>query len=76
MGTQANRRRKGQGGLFIVPLETWNEFKQAYEVVVHYRSVTEIKDPQNPSKRKRISGTAKSPAEAQARMQMKFLRTW
>lgn len=74
MGTQANRRRKGQGGLFIVPLETWNEFKQAYEVVDHYRAVTEIKDPQNPSKRKRISGTAKSPAEAQARMQKSLER--
>jgi integrase len=68
MGTSANRRRKGQGGLYLVPLETWNEFKQAYEVVDHYRAVTEIKDPENPDKRKRITGTAKSPAEAQARM--------
>lgn len=68
MGTSANRRRKGQGGLYLVPLETWNEFKQGYEVVDHYRAVTEIKDPDNPAKRKRISGTAKSPAEAQARM--------
>lgn len=74
MGTQANRRRKGQGGLYIVPLRTWNDFKQTYEVVDHYRAVTEIKDLQNPNKRKRITGTGKSPDEARARMQKSLER--
>lgn len=74
MGTSANRRRKGQGGLYIVPLKTWNEFKQTYEVVDHYRAVTEIKDLQNPENRKRITGTAKSPDEAMARMQKSLER--
>ena len=74
MGTQANRRHKGQGGLYIVPLRTWNDFKQTYEVVDHYRAVTEIKDLQNPDKRKRITGTGKSPDEARARMQKSLER--
>jgi integrase len=74
MGTQTNRRRKGQGGLYIVPLKTWNEFKLSYEVVDHYRAVKEISDLDNPGKRKRITGTAKSPDEAMARLQKSLER--
>jgi hypothetical protein len=74
MGTSITRRRKGQGDLYLVPLKTWNEFKQAYEIVDHYRAVIEIKDPENPDKRKRITGTAKSTSEAQARMQKSLER--
>lgn len=38
----APRRRKGQGGLFIIRRQAWNEVRQAYEEVDFYRATKEI----------------------------------
>ena len=68
MGNPKPRRRKGQGGLFIIRKTAWNEFKQTYEEVDFYRATKDIQDPSNPNKRKTITGTGRSPQEAQTRL--------
>jgi len=64
----APRRRKGQGGLFIIRGQAWNEVRQAYEEVDFYRATRDIENPDDPSKRKQITGTGRSPKEAQDRL--------
>ena len=64
----AHRRRKGQGGLFIIRGQAWNEVRQAYEEVDYYRATRDIENPDDPSKRKQITGTGRSPKEAQDRL--------
>jgi integrase len=68
MGNQANRRRKGAGGLYIIRRQAWNEVKQTYETVDFYQASKDIEDPENPDKRKRITGTGRSPQEANNRL--------
>jgi integrase len=68
MGETKPRRRKGQGGLFIIRKSAWNDFKQAYEEVDFYRATKDIENPDDPSKRKTITGTGRSPKEAQDRL--------
>jgi integrase len=68
MGETRPRRRKGQGGLYIVRGQAWNEFKQTYEEVDFYQASKDISDPENPDKRKRIRGTGRTPQEAQQRL--------
>lgn len=74
MGQTKPRRRKGQGGLFIVRQQAWNEFKQAYEEVDFYRATRDIPNPDDPLKRKTITGTGRSPKEAQDRLQRSLER--
>ena len=64
----APRRRKGQGGLFIIRGQAWNEVRQAYEEVDFYRATRDIENPDDPTKRKQITGTGRSPKEAQDRL--------
>jgi len=66
--TTAHRRRKGQGGLFIIRGQAWNEVRQAYEEVDFYRATRDIENPDDPSKRKQITGTGRFPKEAQDRL--------
>lgn len=68
MGENKPRRRKGQGGLFIIRKAAWNDFKQAYEEVDFYRATKDIENPDDPSRRKTITGTGRSPKEAQDRL--------
>jgi integrase len=68
MGESRPRRRKGQGGLYIIRGQAWNEFKQTYEEVDFYQASKDVEDPDNPDKRKRITGTGRSPSEAQVRL--------
>ena len=65
---QRPRRPKGQGGLFIIRGQAWNEFKQIYEEVDFYRATRDIENPDDPTKRKQITGTGRSPKEAQDRL--------
>ena len=62
------RRRKGQGGLFIIRGQAWNEVRQAYEEVDFYRATKDIENQDDPTKRKQITGTGRSPKEAQDRL--------
>jgi integrase len=66
--SSAPRRRKGQGGLFIIRGQAWNEVRQAYEEVDFYRATRDIENPDDPTKRKQITGTGRSPKEAQDRL--------
>ena len=68
MGARNRKDQYGKGGLYIIRRQAWNEFKQAYEEVDFYQASKELKDPQNPDKRKRVTGTGRSPQEAQARL--------
>lgn len=68
MGESKPRRRKGQGGLFIIRGQAWNEVRQTYEEVDFYRATRDIENPDDPSKRKQITGTGRSPKEAQDRL--------
>ena len=68
MASRSRKDRYGKGGLYIIRREAWNEFKQAYEMVDFYQASKEVQDPQNPDKRKRVTGTGRSPQEAQARL--------
>lgn len=66
--TTAPRRRKGQGGLFIIKGQAWNEVRQTYEEVDFYRATKDIENPDDPTKRKQITGTGRSAKEAQDRL--------
>ena len=68
------RRRKGQGGLFIIRKPAWNEFKQAYEEVDFYRATRDVPDPANPDRKVRVTGTGRTPQEAQDRLQKSITR--
>ena len=68
MGEPTKRRRKGSGGLYIIQRNAWNEVKQTYELVEFYQASKDIEDPENPDKRKRITGTGRSPQEANNRL--------
>jgi integrase len=68
MAARSRKDRYGKGGLYIIRREAWNEFKQAYEMVDFYQASKEIDDPQDPDKRKRVTGTGRSPQEAQSRL--------
>jgi integrase len=62
------RRRKGQGGLFIIKGQAWNEVRNTYEEVDFYRATRDIENPDDPTKRKQITGTGRSVKEAQDRL--------
>lgn len=62
------RRRKGQGGLFIIRGQAWNEVKQTYEEIDFYRATRDLENPAFPNRRKQITGTGRSPKEAQDRL--------
>jgi site-specific recombinase XerD len=64
----ASRRRKGQGGLFIIRGQAWNEVRQTYEEVDFYRATRDVENPDDPTKRKQITGTGRSQKEAQDRL--------
>lgn len=68
MGTNQNRRRKGQGGLYKIRKRAWNEVTQSYELMDFYQATKEVEDPSNPAKRKKVYGTAQSPDLAQIRL--------
>ena len=68
MGEPSKRRRKGSGGLYIIQRNAWNEVKQTNELVEFYQASKDIEDPENPDKRKRITGTGRSPQEANNRL--------
>ena len=68
MGTNQNRRRKGQGGLYKIRKSAWNEVTQSYELMDFYQATREVEDPKNPAKRKKVYGTAQSPELALARL--------
>jgi integrase len=77
MGETRRRRPKGDGGLFIIRKQAWNEFKQTYEVVDFYRATKEVENPEDPLKRKTLTGTGRSPQEAKLRLNRsmeRFLR--
>ena len=68
MGTNENRRRKGQGGLYKIRKKAWNEVTQSYEVMDFYQATREVEDPSDPNKRKKVYGTAQSPELAISRL--------
>ena len=68
MGTNQNRRRKGQGGLYKIRKSAWNEVTQNYELMDFYQATREVEDPINPAKRKKVYGTAQSPELALSRL--------
>jgi|AntAceMinimDraft_6_1070360.scaffolds.fasta_scaffold05033_1 integrase len=68
MGTNENRRRKGQGGLYKIRKPGWNEVTQQIEELDFYQATKEVVDPNNPSKRKKVYGTAQSPEMAISRL--------
>lgn len=77
MGETRRRRPKGDGGLFIIRKEVWNDFKKANELVDFYRATREVENPDDPLKRKTLTGTGRSPQEAQQRLNRsveRFLR--
>ena len=74
MGTNQNRRRKGQGGLYKIRKRSWNEATQSYEIMDFYQATKEVADPKNPSKRKKVYGTAQSPDIAVLRLNKNYER--
>lgn len=76
MGERNRKDRYGKGGLYIIRREAWNEFKQTYEMVDFYQASREIRDPDNGGKRKRVTGTGRSPQEAQARLNKSLERLY
>lgn len=72
MGTNQNRRRKGQGGLYKIQKKAWNEVTQSYELMDFYQATKEVEDPQNPGKRKKVYGTAQSPEIAVLRLNKNY----
>lgn len=74
MGTNQNRRRKGQGGLYKIRKSAWNEVTQSYELMDFYQATREVEDPKNPAKRKKVYGTAQSPELALARLNKNYER--
>jgi len=68
MGTEKKRRRKGEGGLYIIHRKVWNELKQQDEIVEMYQATKEVDHPTDPFKRKTLSGTGFSAPEAQSRL--------
>ena len=72
MGTNQNRRRKGQGGLYKIQKKAWNEATQSYESMDFYQATKEVEDPQYPGKRKKVYGTAQSPEIAVLRLNKNY----
>lgn len=68
MGTEKKRRRKGEGGLYIIHRKVWNELKQQDEIVEMYQATKEVDHPTDPFKRKTITGTGHSPTSAQSNL--------
>jgi integrase len=68
MGTEKKRRRKGEGGLYIIHRKVWNELKQQDEIVEMYQATKEVDHPTDPFKRKTITGTGHSPSSAQSNL--------
>ena len=68
MGKENKRRRKGEGGLYIIHRKVWNELKQQDEIVEMYQATKEVDHPTDPFKRKTLSGTGFSAPEAQSRL--------
>lgn len=64
MGTNQNRRRKGQGGLYKIQKMAWDEVSQSYQLTDFYQATKEVEDPDNPGKRKKVYGTAQSAEQA------------
>lgn len=50
-------------------MKAWNELNQAYELVDYSQATREIRDPQNPEKRKRLTGTDVTAQIAQKNLQ-------
>lgn len=74
MGTNENRRRKGQGGLYKIRKRGWNEATQSYQEMDYYQATKEVEDPKDPSRRKKVYGTGTSPDQAIARLNKNFVR--
>jgi len=68
MSSPKPRRRKGQGGLYTITRMAWNEHSQQEEPTLFYQATKDITDPDNPDKRKRVTGTGRSAKEAQDRL--------
>ena len=74
MGTRENPRGRREGGLYIRKRKVWNEVKNIYEEVELVQATKEVRDPNNPEKRIRITGTARTPAEAKERLDKSYAR--
>ena len=72
MGTNQNRRRKGQGGLYKIKKQAWNEATQSYQEMDYYQATKEVEDPKKPGKRKKVYGTAQSPETAVQRLNRNY----
>lgn len=73
MGTRQRPRANGTGGLWTVKRQQWNEAKQTYEAVELYQRAVEIKDSPD-GKRKWVTGTGRTPEEAERRLQRSLER--
>ena len=70
VGTRQRPRPNGSGGLWIIKRKRWNEAKQLFEIVELYQRGVEIKEPGHAEgKRKWVTGTGRSPEEAERRLQ-------
>jgi integrase len=74
MGTRNNPRRKGTGGLYVRQRRRWNEAKGDFELVELVQAAKEIRDPQNPGKRKWVTGTGRTAEEAYKRLYKSLTR--
>jgi integrase len=74
MGDEKNTRRKGTGGLYIRQIKVWNEVKQDYEIAEYVQATKEIRDPNSPGKRKRITGTGRTAQIAQKNLEKSVAR--
>ena len=73
MGTRQRPRANGTGGLWTIRRQQWNEAKQKFEEVELYQRAVEIKDSPD-GKRKWITGTGRTPEEAERRLQRSIER--
>ena len=73
MGTLKNQRPKGTGGLQMIKRTQWNQAKQKFEEVELYLRSVEVKDSPD-GKRKRITGSGRTPEEAERRLQRSIER--
>jgi integrase len=75
MGTRKRPRPNGTGGLWTIKRKRWNEAKQTYEIVELYVRGQEIKDPSFlEGKRKWVTGSGRTPEEAEKRLQRSLER--
>ena len=75
MGTRQRPRPNGTGGLWTIKRKRWNEAKQVYDTVELFVRGQEIKDPSSPDgKRKWVTGSGRTPEEAEKRLQRSLER--